>query len=70
VSFPETNAGPVKIVSNQNIVVAERVIYKDNGIYTSYSEIMGLPESLLNAIYWFPWYNNIGLETRVRFVVP
>jgi hypothetical protein len=31
---------------------------------------MGLPESLLNAIYWFPWYNNIGLETRVRFVVP
>jgi hypothetical protein len=60
----------VKIESDQNIVAAERVIYEANGIPTSYSEIMGLPENLLNAIYWFPWYNNVDLDTRLRFAVP
>ena len=70
VSFSGVNNGPVKIQSDQNIVVAERVIYEANGIPTSYSEIMGLPESLLSPIYWFPWYNNIDLDTRLRFVVP
>ena len=70
VSFAGTNAGPVKIESDQAIVVAERVIYKDNGIYTSYSEMMGLPNSLLDVIYWFPWYNNLYLDTRLRFVLP
>jgi hypothetical protein len=70
VSFPGINEGLVKIESDQIIVAAERVIYEANGTPTSYSEIMGLPESLLNPIYWFPWYNNIDLDTRLRFVVP
>ncbi|HJQ13570.1 MAG TPA: Ig-like domain-containing protein [Anaerolineales bacterium] len=70
VSFFGVNSGPVKIESDRNIVTAERLIYEANGIPTSYSEIMGLPENLLNAIYWFPWYNNVDLDTRLRFVVP
>jgi uncharacterized protein YcfL len=66
-SFPNINAGPVQIVSDQSIVAAERVIYRVNGIPTSFSEMMGLPNSQLDTTYWFPWYNNVGLDTQLRF---
>jgi hypothetical protein len=57
-------------VSTQNIVVAERVIYKVNGVPTSFSEMMGLPANQLDTTYWLPWYNNIDLNTQLRFGVP
>ena len=57
----------MEIRSNVNIVAAERVIYKVNGVYTSYSEMMALPEEELDTVYWLPWYNNIGLNTQLRF---
>ncbi len=66
-SFTAINNGPVKIVSNQNIVAAERVIYKVNGVNTSFSEMMALPNSRLDTIYWLPWYNNVSLDTQLRF---
>jgi hypothetical protein len=69
-SFPGINAGPVQIVSDQDIVAAEHMIYKVNNINTSYSELMGLPDSLLNSTYWLPWYNNVDLDTQLRFGVP
>jgi hypothetical protein len=69
-SFASTNNGPVKIVSTQNIVAAERVIYKVNNLGTSFSEMMGLPNSQLDPIYWFPWYKNVDLDTQLRFGVP
>jgi hypothetical protein len=71
-SFPGIDRGPVQIVSNHGvpIVVTERFIYKVNGINTSFSEMMGLPEQLLNATYWLPWYNNADLDTQLRFGVP
>ncbi len=43
VSCPTVNDGPVKIISNVNIVAAERVIYNVNGLPTSFTEMMGLP---------------------------
>src|SRR6185503_13259956 len=61
------NNGPVQIVSDQNIVAAERVIYKVNGVNTSFSEMMALPNSQLDTIYWLPWYNNVDLDTQLRF---
>ncbi|HET6597523.1 MAG TPA: hypothetical protein VFG81_18005 [Anaerolineales bacterium] len=67
VSYPSVNDGPVKIESNVNIVAAERVIYKVQGNYTSYTEMMALPENQLTTTYWLPWYNNYGLDTQVRF---
>jgi hypothetical protein len=70
VSFAGINAGPVKIESNASIVVAERVIYKANGVNTSYSELMALWNGGLDTIYWLPWYNNVGLDTQLRFGVP
>ncbi|HET6823702.1 MAG TPA: hypothetical protein VFH34_13730, partial [Anaerolineales bacterium] len=70
VSFANINDGPVQIESNQDIVVAERVIYKVNNIQTSFTEMMALPASQLDTTYWFPWYNNVGSDTQLRFGVP
>jgi hypothetical protein len=70
ISYPSVNSGPVKIESTQNIVVAERVIYKINNIPTSFSEMMALPNGLLDFTYWFPWYNNVDLDTQLRFGIP
>jgi hypothetical protein len=69
-SFVNVNDGPVQIVSNVPIVAAERLIYKVNNVATSFSEMMALPDSQLDAIYWLPWYNNADLDTQLRFGVP
>jgi hypothetical protein len=60
------NDGPVQIVSTQNIVAAERVIYMVNGTPVSFSEMMALPNSQLDTVYWLPWYNNVDLDTQLR----
>src|SRR5215213_2094801 len=64
------NNGLVKIQSNQNIVATERVIYRVNNIPTSFTEMLGLPNSQLNATHWLPWYNNVDLDTQLRFGLP
>jgi len=66
-SFPGINAGPVKIVSDQNIVAAERLIYRVNNVAASFSETMAVPNSQLDTTYWLPWYNNADLDTQLRF---
>ena len=69
-SFAGVNNGPVQVVSNVPIVAAERLIYKVGGVATSFSEMMALPESLLDTTYWLPWYNNVDLDTQLRFGIP
>jgi hypothetical protein len=69
-SFPAIDKGPVQIVSDQDIVAAERVIYTVNGVPTSFSEMMGLPGDVLHASNWLPYYNNVDLDTQLRFAVP
>ena len=70
VSCGGVNSGPVQIVSNQNIVAAERVMYNVNNLPTSFSEMMALPNGQLDNIYWLPWYNNIDLDSQLRLAVP
>jgi hypothetical protein len=58
------NNGPIRIVctdctGSQKIIAALRVIWKEPGYRSSYSEMMGLPVEQLSSEYWFPWYNNI-----------
>jgi hypothetical protein len=65
-SFAGINSGPVRISSSQNIVAAERVIYKVNGVQTSFTEMMALPAAKLDNRYWLPWYNNVDLDTQLR----
>jgi uncharacterized protein YcfL len=69
-NFAGLSSGPLKIESTENIVVADRVIYKVNGTPTSFSEMMGLPGTQLHTLYWLPWYNNVGMSTQLRVGVP
>ena len=69
-SYPGVNSGPVLIESDQNIVAAERVIYKVNTVPTSFTELMSLPAGQLDTIHWLPWYNSIDLDTRLLFAAP
>jgi hypothetical protein len=71
-SFAGVNQGPVEVTSDIPIVVAQRVVYKVSNIPTSFSELMGLPDGLLDATFWFPWYNNAtsDLDTQLRFGLP
>lgn len=69
-NFAGVNNGPVQIVSDQNIVAAERFIYKVNNVPTSFSEMMGLPDPQLGRIHWLPWYNSIGLDSQLRIGLP
>jgi Zn-dependent metalloprotease len=70
VSYP-INSGPVKVQSvGGNIVASMRVAYNDGTAWTSFSEVMGVPANQLTTGYLFPWYNNVGLDTQVRFAVP
>ena len=68
-SFVGVNNGPVKINSTDasSIIAAERLIYKVNGVNTSFAEMMGLPNTQLDTTYWLPWYNNVDLDTQLRF---
>src|SRR5258706_1373415 len=61
------NSVKMKIANNPTIIVAERVIYNVNGANTSFSEMKALPNNLLSTIYWLPWYNNVDLDTQLRF---
>jgi hypothetical protein len=68
--FPGIDKGPVRIVSNQKIVASQQVLYRVNGVAESFSEMMGLPASQLAATFWLPWYNNVEVNTQLRFGVP
>ena len=59
----------MKIASTNStsLIAAERLIYKVNGVNTSFTEMMGLPDSQLDNTYWLPWYNNVDLDTQLRF---
>jgi hypothetical protein len=51
-------------------VAAERLIYKTNSIPTSFTEMMALPNDQLDLIHWLPWYNNVDLDSQLRFALP
>jgi len=70
ISYPISN-GPVKVESaGGNIVASMRVAYNNGTAWTNFSEVMGMPANQLTTAYWFPWYNNLGLNTQIRFGVP
>jgi len=52
------------------IIASERVAYFDGDAWTSFAEMMGLPQSQLTTTYIFPWYNNVDIDTQLRFGVP
>jgi hypothetical protein len=58
--------GPVQVVCTNcasyggTIFASERSLYGD-----SFSEVMGYPDNQLTTEYWFPWYDNIYMQTWI-----
>ncbi len=52
--FPRRMGGPVHVESagGQKLLVSQRVLYKN-----SFNEVMGFPESSLDSVYYFDWYD-------------
>jgi len=53
-----------------SIIASERVAYFDGSAWTSFAEMMGLPQAQLATTYLFPWYNNVDINSQLRFGVP
>ena len=72
VSYPGIDSGPVVIqsMSGQPIIASEIVSYFDGSARTSYSEMIGLPFGHLATSYLFPWYDNLTIDSQLRFGVP
>ena len=72
VSYAGLDSGPVVIQSSGNvpIIASERVAYFNGSVWTSFAEMMGLPKAQLTTSYVFPWYNNVDINTQLRFGVP
>jgi hypothetical protein len=72
--YPGLNTGPVKVQSSSGvpIITSERVSYSPGGntIFTSFSEMLGLPADLLTTTFWLPFYNSLQLDSEVRFGTP
>jgi hypothetical protein len=56
------NTGPVRITSNTCGIASMLVKYNT----VSYSELMGFPANQLTTDYWFPYYNNVAMESQLR----
>ena len=72
VSYSGLDSGPVVIRSSGGvpIIASERVAYFNGSRWTSFAEMMGLPQAQLTTTYLFPWYNDVDLDTQLRFGVP
>ncbi len=74
VTFDNIDSGPIEVSSSGGvpIIASMRVNLKRNPTYSSYTEFIGQPGSVLTETrYLFPWYNNAtagGLSSHLRFV--
>jgi hypothetical protein len=74
------NSGPVVVESldGEPILATLRIKLPTSLVHASYSEFiglsagapLGLPGNQLSDTYWFPFYNNVGLSSQLRFGVP
>jgi hypothetical protein len=59
-TYPILN-GPVKIVSDIEVLASERV-HTGQGFV---NELMGMPNNQLTTQYWFPWYDNVSMQSWI-----
>ena len=66
-NFPGTFNGPVEVRSTngQNIFASERALYG-----SSFTETLGIPDNQLTTKYWFPWYDNVNMQTWISVGAP
>ena len=68
-SYAGIDSAPLKVTStnaNAPVIAAIRSLWASNGINTSYSQLMGLPQAQLSNKYVFPGYNNVTLNEQLR----
>ena len=72
ISYAAVDGGPVVVASTGGvpIIASQRVAHHNGTAWTSYSEMMGLPHAHLTTTFVFPWYNNVNIDTQLRFGVP
>jgi len=60
--YPGVMDGPVRVVSTNGapIFVSERSVYGG-----SFNEVMGYPGDQLTTEYWFPWYDQLNMDTWI-----
>jgi len=62
-NYPGQNSGPLRVTSSAtDILTTIRVLYGG----ASYSELMGFPADQLALEYWYPAYDNVGLDSQLR----
>jgi hypothetical protein len=62
-NYPGLNSGPLHVTSSvSNILTTIRVLYADK----SYSELTGFPNNQLTQDYWYPYYNNVAMNSQLR----
>ncbi len=71
------NGGPVRVSSSGGmpIIVGMRVIFTEflNPLLPtrkSYTEMIGFPMNQMTRDFVFPWYNNLEMDTQLRFSYP
>jgi hypothetical protein len=72
VAYAGLNNGPVIVQSTGGvpIIASMRFAYirsLDPLVVPGFSELMGLPANQLTSTYFFPWYNNVEMNTQLRF---
>ena len=62
-NYAGINAGPLHVTSSaSNILTTIRVVYANQ----SYSELAGFPNNQLTTDYWYPYYNNVAMNSQLR----
>jgi hypothetical protein len=61
-NFPNMLDGPVKVVDTygEDIITSQRVVYGN-----SFNELMGYPADQFTTEYWFPWYDQVNMQTWI-----
>jgi len=69
VNYVGIDNGPLKVQSSNGvpIIASVRDAWITNGVTSSFSQLMGLPEEQLSDTYLFPSYNNVSLNDQLRF---
>jgi hypothetical protein len=65
-NYTGRNTGPLHVVSSSQPVLTTIRMLSGSSFY----EMTGLPNSQLSTQYFFPWYNNVAMDSEIRFAAP
>jgi len=70
INYTGMNSGPLHVTSSaEPILTTIRMLY-NTSTFSSLYEMTGLPDTQLSTQYFFPWYNDVAMNSQLRFAVP